>query len=189
MFIQTEETPNPNTLKFIPGRDVFKPEYSGYASSYTKEDDLENCLLAKNLLAIHGVRSVFLGSDFISVGKEHEQDWYVLKPHILGALLQHFVNDLPVIRVSEKHTHKEEEAQDDVSQKICDILNTRVRPAVAQDGGDIVFHSFEDGIVYLQMKGACSGCPSSSATLKNGIENMLKFYVPQVKEVKQVEDY
>lgn len=188
MFIQTEETPNPNTLKFIPGVDVFKPEYSGYPSSFTLEDDLTCSPFVKSMLAVEGVRSIFLGQDFISVGKHQEAEWYVLKPHILGVILQHFVNNLPVIVVKEMQQELKNLDLDDVSQKIVDILNTRVRPAVAQDGGDIVFHSFEDGIVYLQMKGACSGCPSSSATLKNGIENMLKFYVPQVREVQQIEN-
>jgi Fe-S cluster biogenesis protein NfuA len=189
MFIQTEETPNPNTLKFIPGYPVFTKDYDGYPSSFSKEDDTTCCPLANKMFAIDGITSIFLGSDFITVAKQEDSDWYVLKPHILGQIMQQFVNNLPVIITDNAHSPSKVNLElDELSQKIVDILDNRVRPAVAQDGGDIVFDSFKDGIVYLQMKGACSGCPSSSATLKSGIETMLKFYIPEVKEVVQSYD-
>ncbi|MBP9752956.1 MAG: NifU family protein [Proteobacteria bacterium] len=189
MFIQTEETPNPNTLKFIPGRPVFKQEYDGYPSSFNQGDDASCSLLVFNLLAIENIESVFLGSDFITIGKTENADWYVLKPFILGVIMQHFINDLPVI-MTDSIAKKEDVAEplDDISKKIIDILNDRVRPAVAQDGGDIVFDSFINGVVSLKMRGACAGCPSSTATLKSGIETMLRFYVPEVTEVVQSYD-
>lgn len=186
MFIQTEETPNPNTLKFIPGRDVFTAEYNGFPASYSKDDDLTVSPFAKKLLSTQGVTSVFYGADFITITKDQECEWYILKPHILGTIMEHFINHFPLI-LKEGQPQKAKE-YDSLSEKIIEILDTRVRPAVAQDGGDIVFESFEDGIVYLKMKGSCAGCPSSSATLKGGIENMLKFYIPEVKEVRQSED-
>lgn len=188
MFIQTEETPNPNTLKFMPGRQVFIEDYRGYPASYSLNDNVSCCPIAKVLLEIDHVSSVFLGEDFISVTKEDDSDWYVLKPHILGTIMEFSLNDVPFILTNSNEQKKEECTKDidDVSKKIIEILETRVRPAVAQDGGDIVFDSFQNGVVYLQMKGACAGCPSSAETLKSGIENMLKFYVPEVEEVQQV---
>ena len=187
MFIQTEETPNPNTLKFIPGCDVYVDEYNGFPNTYLKNDNLDSSPLAKTLLLQDCVEGVFLGKDFISISKDESSDWAVLKPHILGAIMEHFVNNKPVILVDgSKQEDVNIEDLDEVSKKIVEIINERVRPAVAQDGGDILFRSFEDGIVYLEMKGACSGCPSSTQTLKSGIENMLKFYVPEVKDVQQV---
>lgn len=188
MFIQIEDTPNPNTLKFIPGCAVFDDACDGYPSCFTVDDDVSMSPIAGKLLNIDGVKSVYFGKDFISVSKDDSQDWQVLKPDILGVILTNFVNKIPVIVASSYGMSCELESLDEPTQKIVDILNTRVRPAVAQDGGDIVFHSFQDGIVYLKMRGACSGCPSSKLTLKSGIENMLKFYVPQVKEVRQVEE-
>ncbi|CAO5683111.1 MAG: Fe/S biogenesis protein NfuA [Holosporales bacterium] len=189
MFIQTEETPNPNTLKFIPGRRVFRPEYDGYPSSFSKGDDVSCSLFVANIFTVDGVESIFLGADFVTIGKSEDSDWYLLKPYILGVIMQHFINDLPVI-IADDVIKPESEAieLDPVSQKIVEILNERVRPAVAQDGGDIVFDSFKDGIVSLKMRGACAGCPSSTATLKSGIETMLKFYIPEVVEVIQSYD-
>lgn len=189
MFIQTEETPNPNTIKFMPGHQVFLEDYKGYPTSYLKHDDLTASPLAQSLLLIPDIEAVFLGHDFISITKCETADWYLLKPHLLGTIMEHFINEIPTIKTS--HPHKTDESFnniDDVSKKIMEIIDMRVRPAVAQDGGDIVFHSFKEGVVYLEMKGACSGCPSSTQTLKSGIESMLKFYVPEVQDVQQITD-
>lgn len=186
MFIQTEQTPNPNTLKFIPGRDVFIKDYEGFPASYSKDDDVTICPLAESLLKIEGIVSVYLGKDFLSVNKQDNADWYVLKPHILGTIMEHYINNIPLIKTNMTPQATNPVELDEISQKIVTIINERVRPAVAQDGGDIVFHSFTNGVVYLEMKGACSGCPSSTQTLKSGIENMLKFYVPEVEDVQQI---
>ncbi len=187
LFIQTEDTPNPNSLKFLPGRVVLDNQD---ALHFNKIEDCEHAPLPKRLLEIRGVVAVMLGSDFITVTKEVDYEWYVLKPSILGLIMEHFVNHLPII-ISPMHSAHENATLDvdlsPIEREIKEILDTRVRPAVAQDGGDIVFDSFQDGVVYLRMHGACSGCPSSSATLKSGIENMLKYYVPEVLEVRQVE--
>lgn len=189
MFIQTEETPNPNTLKFLPGRPVFLEDFKGYPTSYLKNDDLSVSPLAESLLLIPHIDSIFLGHDFISITKDDTADWYVLKPHLLGTIMEHFINEIPTIKTSQYSIEsKNFENLDDVSKKIMEIIDSRVRPAVAQDGGDIVFHSFKEGVVYLEMKGACSGCPSSTQTLKSGIESMLKFYVPEVQDVQQITD-
>ena len=180
MFIQTQETPNPESLKFIPGRSVMG---EGDPVSFNAGDSCKKSPFAKRLLDIDGVKNVFFASDFITITKIQEKEWFILKPYILGAIMEHFVNSLPVIIASEGDNSKTfSESMDPVYKQIQEIIDTRVRPAVANDGGDIVFHSFIDGIVYLKMKGACSGCPSSTVTLKSGIENMLKFYVPEVVE-------
>lgn len=188
MFIQTLETPNPNTLKFVPGRLVFTEHMKGHPETFTKDADLSISPFSKKLLFIEGIEKVFFGPDFIALTKNDNADWYMLKPHVLGTIMENFVNDLPVITVSGAKKNDVAENLDPISEKIVDLLETRIRPAVAQDGGDIVFDSFIDGVVYVKMKGACSGCPSSAITLKKGIENMLKFYVPEVREVQQVED-
>lgn len=190
MFIQTEETPNPATLKFLPGR-VIMP--SGTFSATSLEEAAPS-LLAENLLHIEDVKGVFFGSDFISVSKSEESHWYILKPIILGTLLEHFVSNLPLMRSIAIKEEGEKEScdgkvdplSDSVIQQIKELLDTRIRPAVAQDGGDIVFQDFKEGILYLKMQGACSGCPSSSATLKSGIENMMRHYVPEVLEVRAI---
>jgi Fe-S cluster biogenesis protein NfuA len=189
MFIQTEETPNPNTIKFMPGRSVFLEDFKGYPTSFSKTDDLSVSPLAESLLLIPHIEAVFLGHDFISITKDEAADWYLLKPHLLGTIMEHFINEIPTIKTGQ-HQVKDQNFDDldDVSKKIMDIIDTRVRPAVAQDGGDILFHSFKEGVVYLEMKGACSGCPSSTQTLKAGIESMLKFYVPEVQDVQQITD-
>jgi Fe-S cluster biogenesis protein NfuA len=179
MFIETEQTPNPASLKFLPGRTVMEAGTANYPDS-------ESCAsspLAGRLFAIPGVKGVFLGSDFVSVTKDDTLDWYRLKPAVLGALMEHFTAGEPIF-VGEA-TAEDEEA-DGVVAQIKELLETRVRPAVAQDGGDIIFHRFEDGVVYLHMQGSCSGCPSSTATLKAGIENMLRHYVPEVQSVEAV---
>ena len=182
MFIQTEDTPNPNSLKFNPGRSVLA---GGEALSFHKQDDLASSPFAKRALAIAGVEAVMLACDFITVTKAPDVEWYVIKPALIGLMMEHFVNNVPFVRdVTVNVDHAE---SDPIIREIREILDTRVRPTFAQDGGDIVFDSFDNGIVYLRMHGACSGCPSSTATLKSGIENMLKYYIPEVTEVRQVE--
>lgn len=181
MFIQTEDTPNPATLKFIPGRAISE---NGNKDFPTVES-AKNAPLALRLFAIEGVVKVFYGGDFVTVTKASDKDWQVLKPLILAGMAEHFVTGAPIFSGEEDQGQAAEEDNEIVAQ-IKDLLETRVRPAVAQDGGDIVFHSFEDGIVYLHMQGSCAGCPSSTATLKMGIENMLRHYVPEVTEVRPV---
>jgi Fe-S cluster biogenesis protein NfuA len=187
MFIQTELTPNPQTLKFLPGRVVMKEG----TAFYKNRDEVLDSPFAKRLFNIDGVNGVFFGSDFITITKSDELDWQIMKPILLGAIMDHFNSDEDTIiqdKINQESKNVEQNANDsDVVKQIKELLDTRVRPAVAMDGGDIVYDSFEDGIVYLQMQGACSGCPSSTATLKMGIENMLKHYVPEVIEVRPVD--
>ena len=184
MFIQTEDTPNPETLKFIPGVIVLK---SGTAD-FSNAESTRNSPLAARLFKIEGVSRVFLASDFISVTKEAQLDWNTLKPSILTGIMDHFSSGLPSIDGSMETDNVSNSSEDtETIKQIKDLLETRVRPAVAMDGGDITFCSFESGVVTLQMKGACAGCPSSTATLKMGIENMLRHYIPEVTEVKAVE--
>ena len=181
MFIQTEATPNPDTLKFLPGCDVM----GAGTANFTKALEAEPSPLATRLFAIEGVAGVFLGSDFITVTRDGAE-WDALRPRVLAAVMDHFTQGEPVM--SAVAGGNDDGAGDsDVVKQIKELIETRVRPAVAQDGGDIVFKSFEDGIVYLHMQGACAGCPSSTMTLKNGIENMLRHYVPDVQEVRAVE--
>jgi Fe-S cluster biogenesis protein NfuA len=185
MFIQTEETPNPATLKFLPGRVVM---ISGTANFPTREA-ARISPLADQLFSLPEVKGVFLGADFITVTKAGDGDWYRLKPAILALIMEHFTAGRPVLLADEATgaaARTSEEDDDEVVIQIKELLETRVRPAVAQDGGDIIFHDFEDGIVYLHMQGSCSGCPSSTATLKAGIENMLRHYIPEVIEVRAV---
>lgn len=184
MFIQIETTPNPSTQKFIPGREVL-------ASGAMEFADIETAKaspIAARLFAIEGVSSVFLGSDFISVSKSEAKDWAHLKPLILGAIMDHFQSGEKILNEGADHsTHAEHDGPDgEIVDQIKSLLDTRVRPAVAQDGGDIVFHGFERGVVFLHMKGACAGCPSSTMTLKMGIENLLRHYIPEVTEVRAV---
>ncbi|MCH9809193.1 MAG: NifU family protein [Alphaproteobacteria bacterium] len=182
MFIQTEATPNPATLKFIPGRSVLD---SGTAD-FRQREDAGDSPLASRLFEIDGVTGVFLGADFISVSKG-ETDWQHLKPAILGAIMEHFQSGAPILDAGGSNDVTEgnyDPADEKVVATIKELLETRVRPAVAQDGGDITFHGFRDGIVYLQMRGACSGCPSSTATLRHGIENLLRHFCPEVQEVQ-----
>ena len=182
MFIQTEETPNPETLKFLPGC-IVMPEGT---ASYISGQPCDNSPLAHRLMDIDGVRGVFFGSDFVTITREPAQEWYLLKPSILGILMEHFVANLPAVTAAATEAEPAYDVNDPLIFQIRELLDTRIRPAVAQDGGDIVFHSFEDGVVYLKMQGACSGCPSSTATLKSGIENMLRHYVPEVTEVRAI---
>lgn len=186
MFIQTEQTPNPATLKFLPGREVM----GGSVADFTEAEASEGSPLARRVFAVDGVTGVFLGRDFVTVTKAEGQDWYTLKPAILGALMEHFQSGDPVIApdaVLAPDAGSIQEDDDEIVKQIKELIDTRVRPAVAQDGGDIIFHGFERGIVYLHMRGACAGCPSSTITLKNGIENLLRYYVPEVSEVRPIE--
>jgi Fe-S cluster biogenesis protein NfuA len=184
MFIQTEATPNPATLKFLPGRTVLE---SGTFDLRSREG-AEKSPLAERLFGIGNVSGVFFGSDFITVTKS-DGEWPQLKPLILGAIMEHFMSGAPVL-VSEEDAAPETDgeffdaADADTVATIKELIETRVRPAVANDGGDITFRGFKDGVVFLAMKGACSGCPSSTATLQHGIQNLLRHYVPDVVEVR-----
>ncbi len=181
MFIQTEQTPNPSTLKFLPGRVVMEKGTKDFAGA----DTAQSSPLAKRLFAVEGVERVFLGADFVTVTKAGDKDWQILKPSILGGIMEHYTSGEPVIADEAQAAAEGAAADDDeVVAQIKELLETRVRPAVAQDGGDIIFQDFKDGVVYLHMQGSCSGCPSSTATLKMGIENLLKHYVPEVVEVQ-----
>ncbi len=180
MFIQTEDTPNPSTLKFIPGQIVM----SAGTADFRTEDSAGRSPLARSLFTVNGVDGVFLGSDFISVTKGADAEWFSVKPAVLAAIMDHFTSGLPAVEETEAVVTGE--ADSEIVVQIKEILETRVRPAVAQDGGDIVFHDFDEGVVYLEMHGSCSGCPSSTATLKAGIENMLRYYIPEVREVRAV---
>jgi Fe-S cluster biogenesis protein NfuA len=183
MFIQTETTPNPATVKFLPGQDVLK---SGSAE-FKSAEAAATSPLAQRLFRLQGVRGVFFGKDFVSVSKADDTDWIMLKPMILAALMEHFSTGQPVVEESfydQKSDTVEEESE--IVVQIKELIASRVRPMVMMDGGDIAFDRFADGIVYLQMHGACSGCPSSTATLKSGIENMLKHFIPEVLEVRPV---
>jgi Fe-S cluster biogenesis protein NfuA len=187
MFIQTEATPNPATLKFIPGRVVL----DGGAMEFTSREAASRSPLAERLFDVPGVTGVFYGSDFITVTK-NDGDWQHLKPAILGAIMEHYMSGVPLLAdgtvagddlADEADEFFSEEDAETVAQ-IKDLIETRVRPAVANDGGDITFRGFKDGVVYLNMKGACSGCPSSTATLQHGIQNLLRHFVPDVVEVR-----
>lgn len=181
MFIQTESTPNPATLKFLPDRVVLE----NGSADYTSSDAATASPLASRLFQVGGVKGVFLGHDFISVTKDGGSEWATLKPQILAAIMEHISSGNP--SVAEKAAPSMSDDQlDEISSQIMELIDTRVRPAVAMDGGDIVFDRFEAGVVYLHLRGACAGCPSSTATLKSGIENMLKHYVPEVTEVRAV---
>jgi Fe-S cluster biogenesis protein NfuA len=186
MFIQTEATPNPATLKFLPGRPVLE------AGTLEMRDagEAAKSPLAERLFEISGVNGVFFGSDFIAVSKSGGE-WHQLTPAILGAIMEHFMSGTPLLKAGESGVTTErdeffEAADADTVATIKELIETRVRPAVANDGGDITFRGYKDGIVFLAMKGACSGCPSSTATLRHGIQNLLRHYVPEVVEVRPV---
>ena len=184
MFIQTEPTPNPLTMKFIPGVDVMGNSTQN-TLFLTSAEEAKISPLASDLFRIAGVTAIFLGSDFITVTRAPDQEWETLKPLILPAIMDHFVAGKPVILESATSSSGNDDDSEIVKQ-IRELIDTRVRPAVAQDGGDIIFRGFVDGIVQLEMHGSCSGCPSSTATLKGGIENMLKHYIPEVIAVEAV---
>ena len=187
MFIQTEATPNPATLKFIPGRLVL----DGGTMEFADREAAMRSPLAEKLFGVPGVTGVFYGSDFITVTKEGG-DWQHLKPAILGAIMEHYMSGAPLLadgvaagdELSDEEDEFYSEADADTVAQIKELIETRVRPAVANDGGDITFRGFKDGVVYLNMKGACSGCPSSTATLQHGIQNLLRHFVPDVVEVR-----
>lgn len=186
MFIQTEVTPNPAVLKFLPGCDI-SPD-SNY--DFKSPDAAQKSPLAQRLFGLAGVCGVFFGADFVSVTKDDQTDWSMLKPMVLTALMEHLATAQPIMLAGAGDASgagKAKGEDDELTAQIKQLLEERVRPAVMQDGGDIVFDRFEDGIVYLEMQGACAGCPSSTMTLKSGIENMLKHYVPEVIEVRPVQ--
>jgi len=191
MFIQTEATPNPATLKFLPGKEVLA---EGTADFRDAENAAAASPLAGKLFSIAGVTGVFFGYDFVTVTKDEGPEWQHLKPAILGAIMEHFMSGAPVMASgSQAKADRDDqagefynEADQEIVVTIKELLETRVRPAVAQDGGDITFRGYENGTVFLHMKGACAGCPSSTATLKHGIQNLLKHFVPEVQQVEQI---
>lgn len=184
MFIQTESTPNPATLKFLPGLTVL----GAGTADFPAPDTAAKSPLARRIFAVDGVTGVFLGSDFVTVTKAEAVLWEHIKPAILGAIMEHFQSGAAVIEGERAESaHAEQDGPDaEIVKQIKELLDTRVRPAVAQDGGDITFHGFDRGVVYLHMQGACAGCPSSTLTLKMGIENLLRHYIPEVTEVRPV---
>lgn len=186
MFIQTERTPNPATLKFLPGRTVSAEGTVNFPDAETAE----RSPLAKAIFELGDVTGVFFGADFISVTKaEGSADWTELKPQILGIIMQHFTSGAPLLledTSAPATAELDDPADADIVLQIRDLLDSKVRPAVARDGGDIIYQGFKNGVVYLHMQGACSGCPSSTMTLKNGIESLLRHYVPEVLEVRAV---
>ncbi|UWQ80302.1 NifU family protein [Leisingera sp. S132] len=186
MFIQTESTPNPATLKFLPGQTVLEVGTADFPSP----DAAGKSPLASRIFAVEGVTGVFFGNDFVTVTKAEGVEWDHIKPAILGAVMEHYQSGQPVMAdgsESPASGHAEHSGEDaEIVDQIKELLDSRVRPAVAQDGGDITFHGFDRGVVYLHMQGACAGCPSSTLTLKMGIENLLRHYIPEVTEVRPV---
>ena len=182
MFIETEGTPNPATLKFLPGRDILGDKTADFADA----DAALISPLAESLFGLEGVERVFLGGDFVTVTKSGAVEWQALKPQVLGLIMEHLVENRPILRdniILEAEDFAPEDAE--IAAQIKELLDSRIRPAVASDGGDIIFRGFRDGVVSLKMQGSCAGCPSSTATLKHGIENMLKHYIPEVTSVTQ----
>jgi len=189
MFIETETTPNPATIKFLPGQKVMA---SG-TREFVDDEAAAASPLAEALFSLGDVTGVFYGADFISVTAGHGVDWHQLKPQVVAILLDHFISDAPLFAPgtaagiavpTDGAAHDDDPADADIVAQINDLIETRIRPAVAKDGGDVLYRGFREGVVYLQMQGACSGCPSSTATLKNGIESLIKYYVPEVVEVR-----
>ena len=186
MFIQTEETPNPNALKFFPGSEVSS---AGPVFFNSLEEALQKSQLAAKLFRVGEVLAVFYGSDFITITKTDSADWQLIKPELLMIIMDHLVAGMPIFdEPQDIFKEIDTTGMSDIEKQIIEIIETRVRPSVAMDGGDIVYQGFREGIVYLQLRGACSGCPSSSITLKNGIESMLQHFVPEVKAVEAVEE-
>ncbi|MBP1851297.1 NifU family protein [Rhizobium halophytocola] len=185
MFIQTETTPNPATLKFLPGKVVM----DAGTAEFLNADQAANSPLASSLFSIPGISGVFFGYDFVTVTKD-SAEWPHLKPAVLGAIMEHFMSGQPVMGSAAVEDQPDgeffDEGDETIVATIKELLETRVRPAVAQDGGDITFRGFKDGKVFLNMKGACAGCPSSTATLKHGVQNLLRHFVPEVQEVEAV---
>jgi len=186
MFIQTEPTPNPNSMKFIPdGLEVAGNNITEYKN---KSQAFGKSKLAEQLFEISGIESILFGSDFITVNKSESKDWSAIKTEILTTIMDFFISKKPVFNDCAKVSSDNNEEDSDVVKQIKELLEIKIRPAVAMDGGDIIYRGFEDGIVLLELKGSCSGCPSSTITLKNGIENMLKHYVPEVIAVEQISE-
>lgn len=185
MFIQTEATPNPATLKFIPGRTVLPGDTRDYRSA----EEADASPLARRLFGVDGVTGVFLADDFIAVTKDGGE-WQHLKPAVLGVIMEHYLSGAPILEdgASQGGDGEEffDEQDEEIVETIKELLETRVQPAVAQDGGHITFHGYREGVVFLNMQGACSGCPSSTATLKHGIENLLRHFIPEITEVRPV---
>eukprot|EP00741_Cyanophora_paradoxa_P021959 tig00021432_g21196.t1 len=185
MFIQTQTTPNPNSLKFLPGRDVLE---SGQSLDFPSARSALSSPLAKKLFQCEGVKSVYVGPDFITVTKDDSEKWEYLKVEIFGAITEFFASGQPVVAEAGSSDTTVNPEDSETVAMIKELLETRIRPAVQDDGGDIVYHDFKDGIVYVKMQGSCQGCPSSSVTLKSGIENMLMHYIPEVLGVKAVQE-
>jgi NFU1 iron-sulfur cluster scaffold homolog, mitochondrial len=186
MFIQTQDTPNPDSLKFLPGREVL---VKGVTRDFPSQMSAMSSPLAKLLFRIEGVKGVFFAHEFITVTKIEDADWKVMKPEIFAIIMDFFASGLPIVH---EHTSSDDteikDDDDEVVMMIKELLDTRIRPTVQEDGGDIIFKGFEDGIVKLKLQGSCSSCPSSIVTLKNGVQNMLQFYIPEVVSVEQVKD-
>jgi len=180
MFIQTEQTPNPSSLKFLPGCEVMEHG----TAEFKNTDEIVASPLAEALFRIQGIARVFLGGDFITVTKADDAQWTTLEPVVLGTIMEHFTSGQEILRNGNDPDVSEDD--DEIVQKIKELLDTRIRPVVAQDGGDIVFDSFKDGVVYLHLRGSCAGCPGAAATLKTGVESVLKHFIPEVKEVQAV---
>ncbi|MGI4776420.1 MAG: NifU family protein [Janthinobacterium lividum] len=183
MFIQIEATPNPNALKFFPAQEVSPDQPIHFGS---KEDAKGKSSLALKLFDIDNIKTVFFGSDFITITKADSTDWNILRPEVLMTIMDHVVSGFPVFDDNLKDRTINYEDRSDIEKQIIELIETRVRPSVAMDGGDIVYRGFEDGVVKLELYGSCAGCPSSSITLKNGIESMLKLYIPEVESVEAV---
>ncbi|XP_003793493.2 NFU1 iron-sulfur cluster scaffold homolog, mitochondrial isoform X1 [Otolemur garnettii] len=185
MFIQTQDTPNPNSLKFIPGKPVLETRTMDFPNPATAFQSP----LARQLFRIEGVKSVFFGPDFITITKENEElDWNLLKPDIYATIMDFYASGLPIVTEEAPSGEAGSEEDDEVVAMIKELLDTRIRPTVQEDGGDVIYKGFEDGIVQLKLQGSCTSCPSSIITLKNGIQNMLQFYIPEVEGVEQVMD-
>jgi len=188
MYIQTENTPNPNTMKFMPGETVLQ---SGTATFKSADDARGKSPLAAVLFEIPDIEMIFFGADFIAVTKKEKADWAMLKASVLTTIMEHYISGRPVMESDKQNMNRADTSNAEDSElvkQIKELIDTRVRPAVAEDGGDIIFQGFDDkdGVVYLELHGSCSGCPSSTITLKNGIENMLKHYIPEVTSVEAV---
>lgn len=187
MFIQTEDTPNPDSLKFLPEEEL---KNTRGPINFSTPEDAEKSPLAQALFGIEGVTGVFYGSDFITVSKDQKTDWVEIKAAIMLTIMEHFSRRTPLFadetQANSTSSNEINDSDSDIVKEIKEIIEHRVRPAVAQDGGDIIFHSFEDGLLKLELHGACSGCPSSTITLKNGIENMMRHYVPEVETVEAI---
>ncbi|XP_052872696.1 NFU1 iron-sulfur cluster scaffold homolog, mitochondrial-like isoform X2 [Anopheles cruzii] len=186
MFIQTQDTPNPDSLKFLPGVTVLE---AGQTMDFPTVSSAQCSPLAKLLFRIEGVRSVFFGGDFVTISKQEGAEWRVIKPEAFAVIMDFFASGLPVVKDAQPTSSTQINDEDDENvQMIKELLDTRIRPTVQEDGGDIIFMGFEDGVVKLKMQGSCSSCPSSIVTLKNGVQNMLQFYIPDVVSVEQVTD-